>query len=116
MLGPKDTGPLPINASIGRLDEAAMRAISFDSVGGKGHRKSAREAYDAFTQYMRDTGNTICGQYPLLLMLSILCVQEEKGIANMCRFTQYKQSGECTDAQKSVVAYASGYVDRVGTE
>ena len=92
----------PIHASIGTLDELAMRAIE----SGK---------HDAFLANLQDTGNTVCGRHPIGVIMAALEVlkaqkrdveEEGKGIF---KFVRYERSSECTKLSDSSVSYASAF-------
>ena len=60
-----------------------MSAISFNKHG-------SRRARQAFAMHLTKTGNTICGRNPILLLLTILEILEDRGAMFECRFTHYK--------------------------
>lgn len=93
----------PIYKSIAALDEECMAAISFDSQG-------AARARAEYLECLRRTQNTICGRYPIMLLLTTLELLEEAGFAFECRFTHYEQSSACETLDDSSVSYASAYV------
>ena len=74
---------MPIYHSIQNLDAEGMSAISFNKHG-------SRRARQAFTMHLTKTGNTICGRNPILLLLTILEILEDRGAMFECRFTHYK--------------------------
>ena len=57
-----------------------------------------------FLRYLEETSNTICGRFPISLLLGIL---ELGGIEHGSALTQYRQSGQVRDASDSSVSYAS---------
>lgn len=84
----------PIHKSIEVLDRAAMATASLGLA-------------KAWAQYIAATGNTICGQLPLGLVLQLL---ERAGKNSRFEWIGYSQSGQATSAADSSVSYASGYV------
>lgn len=81
----------PIYKSIEALDKTAMEIASKGSVGD-------------WESYISATGNTICGQKPIAIILRLL--QGEKGF----EWIGYSQSNEVHKVNDSSVSYASGYV------
>ncbi|KAG6500608.1 protein MEMO1-like [Zingiber officinale] len=59
---------------------------------------------NAFKQYLKDYGNTICGRHPISIFLHMLknCSAKIK-----IGFVQYEQSSQCKSARDSSVSYAS---------
>lgn len=84
------TAGVGISHFIEQLDQNAMDLIS-------------KKDYTGFQQYLQETGNTICGRYPILVLLQMLVHQNNLDI----RFTNYKQSAACQDANDSSVSYAA---------
>ena len=93
----------PIHKSIAALDEECMAAISFG-------RQGAALARTQYLESLQRTHNTICGRYPIVLLLTILELLEEAEYAFECRFTHYEQSSACETLDDSSVSYASAYV------
>lgn len=60
----------------------------------------------AWDDYIEATGNTICGQKPLGIVLRLL---EKKGGSNGFQWLGYSQSSQATGPSDSSVLYASGY-------
>uniref|UniRef100_A0A1I8JDF9 MEMO1 family protein n=2 Tax=Macrostomum lignano TaxID=282301 RepID=A0A1I8JDF9_9PLAT len=77
--------------SIERLDRQGMEAI-----------ETGRP--DRFTQYLQQTGNTICGRHPIGVMM---CAAARHGSGRF-RFLNYAQSSKCNDFSDSSVSYAAG--------
>lgn len=59
-----------------------------------------------FGGYLRDTGNTICGRNPILLVLEVLKSCEKIGEWR-CEFLKYDQSSKCVDSGDSSVSYVA---------
>ncbi|WFD27311.1 hypothetical protein MNAN1_002307 [Malassezia nana] len=75
----------PIYASITDLDSEAMSILSFSY-------NTAAMAGQNFREYIRRTRNTICGKYPILLLLSLMSLLEKHEQCHECRFTYYAAS------------------------
>lgn len=91
---------VPIYKSIEYLDKRAMQVASTGS-------------YKDWREYIKSTGNTICGQKPIAIMLAALeLYQEANGNAEPLSFNWigYKQSSHARSVDDSSVSYASGYV------
>lgn len=86
-------GNLPIYKSIRNLDMISM------SIASSG---SSKEWYD----YIKLTGNTICGQKPIYIVLKLLELHQE----GKFKWLGYSQSSQVTTYFESSVSYASGYV------
>lgn len=80
----------PIHQSIEILDKEAMRIASSGD-------------YSSWKQYIDTTGNTICGQKPIGIVLGLLDRQRFEWIG-------YSQSSHVTRYDDTSVSYASGYV------
>lgn len=86
-----------------------MNAIAFSG------EKGAREAQEVFGEYLRETGNTICGRHPIGVLLAALAhlEEEEEGEGRReVRWIRYAQSGEVRGWEESSVSYAAGIVVR----
>ncbi|KAH9258862.1 AmmeMemoRadiSam system protein B [Batrachochytrium salamandrivorans] len=82
---------VPIHQSVAELDRRAMDLIrAKDFVG--------------FQAYLRETGNTICGQRPIAVLLAAVEGMEEATI----EFVHYEQSMACTSMDHNSVSYAAG--------
>ncbi|KAH3899393.1 related to MEMO1 family protein YJR008W [Saccharomycodes ludwigii] len=86
---------IPIYKSIEIIDKGAMRVLEDES---------GIEAYDAFKKYLEVTGDTICGERPLSV---ILCALGDKKTS--FKWCAYSQSNQCTRLTESSVSYAAGY-------
>lgn len=62
----------------------------------------------AFTEYLRQYNNTICGRHPIGVMLNAAKVLKSRGYNLSFKFLKYAQSSQCTDHSDSSVSYASG--------
>lgn len=85
-----------IHESVEKLDRRAMATI---------------EAADpaAFSNYLLETKNTICGRHPIGVFLNLL--QLCHGPKSACvRFTKYDQSQRCKSTWESSVSYAAAVV------
>lgn len=104
----------PIYESIKALDADGMTDISHSPqpVRPLAHA-SAGEAREAFSSYLAETGNTICGRNPISLLLATLHHLEKQGNTFRCLFTHYEQSGAVQTPHDSSVSYAAGYVQQM---
>ena len=84
---------LPLHHFIKDLDSKAMQVIS---------SKSA----DAFDRYLDETGNTICGSQPILLLLEVI----EGNDKIFLQFIDYHRSSLAQSVSDSSVSYASGLI------
>ena len=83
-----------IYEAIETLDREGMRLIEAQDAAG-------------FTAYLKDTGNTVCGRFPIGVLLQALKHASQRyGVV----FTRYAQSGPVTHRSKSSVSYASALV------
>lgn len=100
----------PIHQSIRQLDEYGMNTIAFESQQGK----TAGDAHDQFSAYLKTTKNTICGRHPIGVLLAAMARLELDGAAGWDRarlqWVRYEQSSECLTLKDSSVSYASAYV------
>lgn len=85
---------MPIHESIELLDLIAMMV----ALGG---------SYAEWKHYIEVTGNTICGQLPIGVILRMLEVGHVK---QRFQWLGYSQSNEVTKPTESSVSYASGYI------
>ncbi|KAJ3123663.1 hypothetical protein HK100_011527 [Physocladia obscura] len=90
----------PIYKYIESLDKQAMTLIE-------------QQNFTAFSFYLTQTKNTICGRNPILLLLhTIAAVNKSKGLEETdslfeITFTKYAQSSKVVDPRDSSVSYAS---------
>lgn len=63
---------------------------------------------NAFTEYLKTYGNTICGRHPIGVLLQAVNVLMESGYKPCFKFLKYAQSSQCTKSSDSSVSYASG--------
>eukprot|EP01134_Creolimax_fragrantissima_P001546 CFRG1546T1 len=65
---------------------------------------------EGFEKYLHDTENTICGRYPLQIMLHAINRMEAnvQSVQVNMRFLHYSQSNNVTDIKGSSVSYAAG--------
>lgn len=89
-----DTRATKIYQSIEQLDKFAMNVMS---VGD----------YSDWINYIKLTGNTICGQKPILIILKLLALTNDSRKFKWCG---YSQSSQVHNINESSVSYASGYV------
>ncbi|XP_064622103.1 protein MEMO1-like [Lineus longissimus] len=90
----------PIHKFIHKLDKQGMDTIS-------------KLEPHAFSEYLKTTQNTICGRYPICVLLNAIKSFRSSINGNGCRmqmrFIKYVQSGQCTDVEEhSSVSYAAG--------
>lgn len=98
-----------IHESIRRLDEQGVLAITHPH--STSTSKTALEARDQFSAYLKKTKNTVCGRHPIGVLLSALAHLEQTAETKTeCRFTRYEQSSPCLSPRDSSVSYASAYV------
>jgi AmmeMemoRadiSam system protein B len=64
---------------------------------------------EAFTQYLKQFENTICGRHPIGVFLQTLR-QSTSAEHLSVAFTRYEQSSACEGYQDSSVSYASAVV------
>ncbi|KAI5962301.1 uncharacterized protein KGF55_003377 [Candida pseudojiufengensis] len=83
-----------IYKSIELLDKIALK------IATKGSSKK-------WIEYINTTGNTICGQKPVSIILQLL---EKYGSKEGFNWIGYSQSNHATSSRDSSVSYASGYV------
>lgn len=86
----------PVHASIEALDKTGMSRI---------------ESLDprAFTSYLEETHNTICGRHPISVLLNAVedLQQSQEDIKCALKFVRYDQSNRCKSLSDSSVSYAS---------
>lgn len=93
---------LAIWESIKLLDEKAMEVIS------KGIENNT--AYEDWKMYLDITGNTICGQNPIKLVLKLLTQVRVNDFRT--EWLNYSQSSHVNDVQESSVSYVSGCIKK----
>ncbi len=87
--------PGSMNANIEALDRQAMDLIS-------------RQDTEGFSKYLQITGNTICGRYPILILMEVLRNSRTK---HQIEFVHYSQSNPLPPnptREDSCVSYAAG--------
>lgn len=60
--------------------------------------------YRDFRRYLQETGNTICGQNPIILLISLI---EKCGTALNTSFVKYAQSERVSSPDDMSVSYAA---------
>lgn len=89
--------PIPIYKSIELLDTLGMQIISSKN-------------YDSFKDYIDTTGNTICGERPIGVLLKLIESYENySGQLGTFQWLGYTQSSQVVEVDDSSVSYASGY-------
>jgi len=89
-------GGCPIWESIQTLDRCGMDAIT--SLDPK-----------QFADYLANTGNTICGRFPILVLLhTVAALPDDQRARMQCNFVDYSQSSKCMALSDSSVSYAAG--------
>lgn len=66
--------------------------------------------HEAFTAYLKRTGNTICGRHPIGVFLGALNAMKQlgtNGFVARLKFLNYDQSNACKSMQDSSVSYAA---------
>lgn len=81
----------PIWQFIEELDKAGMKLIEKNDLKG-------------FMKYIDETGNTICGEHPIKLLMNTIQYSSKKLNTT---FVKYDQSGKVTNESDSSVSYAS---------
>lgn len=84
-----------IYESIEKVDKACMDAIGTGS-------------HDAFVSVLKKTGNTVCGQHPIGVIMAAMEAKEQ-GIEAGFKFVHYSRSSNCVVIKDSSVSYASGF-------
>lgn len=86
----------PIHESIERLDRRGMELIE---------KLDLKE----FERYLQETQNTICGRYPIQLLLCCIKHLDPRGRTFDLKFNHYSQSEKVKAIHQSSVSYASAY-------
>ena len=86
----------PIYESIERLDHKGMDIIE-------------KLDLDGFERYLKETQNTICGRYPIQVLLSCIKNLDTKRKLQL-KFNHYAQSERVKTLNQSSVSYASAYL------
>ncbi|KAI6190540.1 MEMO1 family protein [Aphelenchoides bicaudatus] len=90
------TSNKPIHEQIAALDQRAMDAI-------------ATLNPPVFSDYLKETQNTICGRNPICVMLQAAEYFRQMNNHNHeMRFLKYSQSNKCRSTSESSVSYAAG--------
>lgn len=71
---------------------------------------TGKSGHDAFSAYLAQTHNTICGRHPIGVLLGALAALEEEGRQSTLKWVRYEQSSQCVNLSDSSVSYASAYV------
>jgi AmmeMemoRadiSam system protein B len=87
---------IPVHECIEQLDKQGMALIEHTDLKG-------------FIKYLNQTRNTICGRYPIQLLLACLNQLRETHQIE-CKFTRYAQSSRVESFNQSSVSYASAFV------
>ncbi|XP_071439576.1 protein MEMO1 [Hetaerina americana] len=61
----------------------------------------------AFTEYLKNYGNTICGRHPIGVLLQAVSHLEKTGQKMSLKFLKYAQSSQCRNMSDSSVSYAA---------
>jgi AmmeMemoRadiSam system protein B len=86
---------LPLHESIKALDKKGMDIIEQCNL-------------TEFLDYMAETNNTICGRFPIqILLAAIEASKADKKTNADCKFTFYDQSSKVKNFNDSSVSYAS---------
>ncbi|CCF58340.1 hypothetical protein KAFR_0E01860 [Kazachstania africana CBS 2517] len=98
--------------SIELLDKYAMKVLSGEEIKKETDSNEPNEdltLYEKWKEYLDITGNTICGQNPIKLILKLL---EELNEDEKFEFEwlNYSQSSKVSSIEESSVSYASGCV------
>ncbi|ORM40667.1 MEMO1 family protein C4H3.04c [Babesia sp. Xinjiang] len=84
----------------------AIKKLDFDGI-----RHILRHDLDGFIRYLKHTQNTICGRYPIELLLKLISISDMELDS---RVLSYTQSNECTGINDFSVSYCAiaGVQDR----
>lgn len=70
-------------------------------------------SHDRLVQNLKETGNTVCGQHPIgVLMAAMEALRNEGKVGEgqgRCRFVKYERSGDVKEVGESSVSYASAF-------
>lgn len=100
---------IPIHESIKQLDNRGMELIAEKGIVLINHNNLYCVDHEGFLKYLEKTENTICGRYPILLMLKTLQFVSDPSKYSI-EFVKYAQSSQVTDPRDSSVSYASAIV------
>ena len=90
-------------------DESKGEICQFiTELDGEGIQMIENQNRDAFEHYLIRTNNTICGRYPILLLLAVI---EKSTFTCKTKFVKYAQSSSVTDKSDSSVSYASAIIE-----
>ncbi|KAI5963838.1 hypothetical protein KGF57_001213 [Candida theae] len=89
---------IPVHESIELLDRMALQIASKGSV-------------TEWKEYIRVSGNTICGQKPIAVILQLLESYGSKQSGDVFKWLGYSQSNPAKSPKDSSVSYAAGYVE-----
>lgn len=81
--------------SIEKVDKACMSAIESGS-------------HESFVSVLKKTGNTVCGQHPIGIIM-VAMAKLETGPEAGFKFVHYSRSSDCVSIKDSSVSYASGF-------
>ncbi|SCU82556.1 LAME_0C01750g1_1 [Lachancea meyersii CBS 8951] len=89
---------VPIWKSIEILDRYAMAILA---------QEEPQDKYELWKHYLEVTGNTICGEKPISVMLCALSQQQGKKV--QFEWAGYSQSSQVSSVMDSSVSYGAGY-------
>lgn len=89
---------IPIWKSIELLDKFAMELLS---------QSEPHDKYELWKQYLEVTGNTICGEKPIGVILCALSYL--KAVNGKFSWPGYSQSSQVSNVMESSVSYAAGF-------
>jgi AmmeMemoRadiSam system protein B len=92
---PHDQAQGPIHEYVEALDRRGMRLIESGDTA-------------AFSTYLHDSGNTICGRHPIGVLLHMMANCSQPGLR--ARFLAYAQSSRAVRPSDSSVSYAAAVV------
>ena len=100
-----------ISQSIEMMDRYAMKVISGRGPRGQ-NRFNDKSIYEDWKTYLSSTGNTICGQNPIKLILRTLTqLKEEQPAVDIgVEWLNYSQSSKVRDVRESSVSYSAGCI------
>lgn len=92
---PHDPAQGPIHAYVEAMDRRGMRLIESGDAA-------------AFSKYLQESGNTICGRHPIGVLMHMMANCSQPGLR--ARFLAYAQSSRAVRPSDSSVSYAAAVV------
>lgn len=98
---------LKIHESISNIDHEAWDILN-------GCIDNPAKTHEKFNEYIKRTGNTICGKHPIGILLGALTYanyNKSDSKSPSVNWTHYSQSSKATKVTDSSVSYSSGYIN-----